>query len=138
MSDEKKPDIIVWDEERGYYARMLPYGSNVGAPPIKPDNITAWKQASVVRSNHYFDTKWTELKKQYEELLDEYRYNEMVYNAKFAFEPVVGQVYYLYDEGHNMFLSIISPDEWNATHRFVGAFRFDSGNRWERVKNEKD
>lgn len=134
MNDDKKPDIIVWDKERGYYARMLTYGSNVGAPPIKPDNITAWKQSNVVRSNHYFDTKWTELKKQYEELLEEYRYNEMVYSAKFAFEPVVGRVYYLYDKGDDMFLSIISPDEWDAAHKFIGAFRFDSGNRWERIK----
>ena len=29
---KKKPDLVVWDEEKGYYQRELTYGSNHGAP----------------------------------------------------------------------------------------------------------
>ena len=27
--EKKKPDLVVWDEERGYYANELTYGSNL-------------------------------------------------------------------------------------------------------------
>ena len=42
MKKRKKPDLVVWDEEKGYYARELTYGSNVGAPVIKADNVSTW------------------------------------------------------------------------------------------------
>jgi len=41
MPKEKKyPDNVVWNEERGYYAHLLPYATNVGAPVITPNNIS--------------------------------------------------------------------------------------------------
>ena len=47
---KKKPDIIVWDENRGWYASKLEYGSNVGAPAIKPNTqeVTLWKQTGML------------------------------------------------------------------------------------------
>jgi len=31
MTSKKKPDLVVWSEKRGYYARELTYCSNLGA-----------------------------------------------------------------------------------------------------------
>ena len=40
MKDEKKkPDLVVWNEEKGYYAKELTYGRNIGAPAIKLDDV---------------------------------------------------------------------------------------------------
>ncbi len=44
MEKEKKPDIVVWDEEKGYYAKNLPYASDLGAPAIKVDDVKGWRQ----------------------------------------------------------------------------------------------
>jgi hypothetical protein len=53
----------------------------------------------------------------------------MIYNAKFSFEPVVGEIYHLYRgaDGVN-FLSLIAPHEWNKEH--LGTFQLNSNRKW--------
>ncbi len=128
----KKPDIVVWDEERGWYASKLSYGSNVGAPAIRPDDVDGWKLTNVKRANDYFKTRFDDLKKEYEKLIDEYRWSELVYTAKYNFEPVIGKSYYLYNDDSGAFLSLISPDEWNTKSEFIGTFRMDAQHKWEK------
>jgi hypothetical protein len=128
----KKPDIIVWDEERGWYASKLSYGSNVGAPAIRPDDVEGWKLTNVKRANDYFKTRFDDLKKEYEKLIDEYRWSELVYTAKYNFEPVIGKSYYLYNDDSGAFLSLISPHEWNTKSEFIGTFRMDAQHKWEK------
>lgn len=128
----KKPDIVVWDEERGWYASKLSYGSNVGAPAIRPDDVEGWKLTNVKRANDYFKTRFDDLKKEYEKLIDEYRWSELVYTAKYNFEPVIGKSYYLYNDASGAFLSLISPDEWNTKSEFIGTFRMDAQHKWEK------
>jgi hypothetical protein len=128
----KKPDIVVWDEERGWYASKLSYGSNVGAPAILPDDVDGWKLTNVKRANDYFKTRFDDLKKEYEKLIDEYRWSELVYTAKYNFEPVIGKSYYLYNDDSGAFLSLISPDEWNTKSEFIGTFRMDAQHKWEK------
>ena len=123
---EKKPDNVVDNPS------ILPYGSNVGAPAIKLDNIDNWKNIRVNNVNKQFKDKFIELKKEYEKLIDEYKWNELVYNAKFNFEPVIGQTYHLYvGRDGNIFLSMINPTEW--TYECVGSFTLDSNNKWNKV-----
>jgi hypothetical protein len=86
----KKPDNVA--EHQGYYLTVL----MLSAPAIKVENITAWKSINTVKVNHQLQTKFNELKEEYKKLVEEYKWNELVYNAKFAFEPVIGQTYHLY------------------------------------------
>ena len=132
MSD-KKPDIIVWDKERGYYAKGLTYGSNLGAPSIKLEDVVGWRDKGVVNVNHQFKTKYDELKKAYEDLVNEYNWNNLIYtNVEYNFLPVIGQTYYLYErENNSLFLSLIDPDSWNK--KFIGTFKLDSNNKWVKV-----
>ena len=44
---KKYPDNVVWNKEDGYYAHLLPYASNIGAPVIKPDNVSTWKNEKI-------------------------------------------------------------------------------------------
>ena len=115
---------------------LLPYGSNVGAPSIKPTDISSWKDEKVVTTNHYFSSRYDEIKKDYLKLMEEYEWNTLVYNAEFRFKPVMGKVYFLYqkDDG-KLFLSLIEPDEWDKI--FIGAFKLISDNRWEKTDYDK-
>ena len=115
---------------------LLPYGSNVGAPSIKPTDISSWKDEKVVTTNHYFSSRYDEIKKDYLKLMEEYEWNTLVYNAEFRFKPVMGKVYFLYqkDDG-KLFLSLIEPNEWDKI--FIGAFKLISDNRWEKTDYER-
>ncbi|RAR70677.1 DUF2452 domain-containing protein [Flavobacterium aciduliphilum] len=125
----KKPDNVVYSDEMGYHANITPYPTHVGAPVIKTDDIVSWKNIGIHKVNKEMESKFLELKNQYENLMKEYQYNEMVYNATFQFEPVVGEIYHLYKgiNGKN-FLSLIAPQEWNKEH--LGTFRLNSDKKW--------
>lgn len=130
------PDNIVFSEEKGYNASVLPYSTNVGAPVIKTDDVVAWKSRGIHNVNKEFENKFNELKLQYQNLMQEYEWNDIVYNAKFSFEPVIGEIYHLYtgNDGIN-FLSLIAPQEWNKEH--IATFKLNSDKKWV-LYNQKD
>jgi hypothetical protein len=134
--EKEIPDNIVFSDVHGYNASLLPYATNVGAPVIKMDDLVSWKSRGISAVNKEFENKFKELKMQYQNLMNEYEWNELVYGAKFSFEPVIGEIYHLYvgDDGLN-FLSLISPQEWNKEH--IGTFRLNSDKKWI-VLNQKD
>jgi hypothetical protein len=125
----KIPDNVVFSKENGYNANSLAYPTSVGAPAIKIDDIVDWKNKGVRNVNKEFESKFNELKVQYEKLMQEYEWNEIVYNAKFSFEPVMGEIYHLYlrEDGTN-FLSLINPENWNKEH--IGSFKLNSNKKW--------
>ena len=123
----KKPDNV--SDNPG----ILPYGSNVGAPSIVVNDIQHWKEPRVNSVNQQFEDKFLELKKEYEKLIEEYRWNDLVYKAKFSFEPVIGKIYHLYySTDEKIFLSLISPSEWNK--KYIGSFKYNHDNKW--IKTE--
>ena len=126
---EKKADSIVYTEKDGYNANILPYGSNTSAPAIKLEDISFWKGESVNKVNQQFSTKFSELKEEYQKLVETYKWNDLVYKASFSFTPVVGNEYYLYyDSKGDIFLSLIKPSEWNK--ECIGAFTLNSERVW--------
>jgi hypothetical protein len=131
--NKKKSDLIVFDDERGYIANVLPYGTNVGAPAIKMDDVVTWKQQSVIKVNHQLKTKFNELKDEYLKLVEEFKWNELVYKSKFNFEPVIGDTYHLFvgDDGE-MFLSLIEPEYWKKREH-IGSFTLNSERKWIKV-----
>ena len=129
---KKYPDNIVYDEEKGFNANILPYGTSVGAPAIKIEEIAVWKGISVNKVNKQFSAKFNELKEEYKKLVEEYQWNDLVYKSKFNFEPVIGENYHLYvgDDG-GMFLSLIEPTMWNREH--IGSFTLNSERKWIKI-----
>jgi hypothetical protein len=70
-------------------------------------------------------------------MLKEYEYNQLIYQSKFSFEPVVGEIYHLYRRKNSeTFLSIIAPYQCNFD--FVGSFKLNADSIWERVENKID
>jgi hypothetical protein len=129
---KKKPDLVVWDEEKGYYQRELTYGSNQGAPAIKLEDVGGWKQMQAGVANKQFKSRYDELKEEFQKLIDEVNWNELVYQSTYSFIPVMGETYHLYvREDDSTFLSLINPNQWNK--KYVGSFRLDSTQKWIKV-----
>lgn len=129
----KKPDLVVFDEDtQQYNAAVIPYATSASSPVIKPLNTATWRNDGVDRVNKQFKSKFDELKKEYEAMMEQFEYNDLVYNAKFNFEPIIGEVYYLYnDKNEKPFLSIIHPDQCNFY--YLGSFRLNSQKMWEKL-----
>ena len=122
----KKPDNFAENKA------LLPYGDSVSAPAIRPENIDDWKLRGVNKVNKQFKTKFDELKEEFKQLLEEYQWNELVYQSKFGYEPVIGDTYHLYiGKDRNPFLSLIAPNEWNKEH--IGSFKLNSEQKWIKV-----
>jgi hypothetical protein len=123
----KKPDNVA--DNPG----LLTYGSNIGAPAIQIENVDAWKQSNALKVNKQFQKKFEELKENYQKLIEEFKLNDLVYSAKYNFEPVIGEVYHLYyNKSGGIFLSLITPSEWN--YEFIGSFKLDSNYKWNKIK----
>lgn len=131
--ESKKPDQVVFNEDTEQYdAALKPYATNLGAPAIKMDDITTWKNTNIHKANHHFKTKFESLKKEYQTMMDTFEYNNLIYTAKFSFEPIVGQRYHLYkSKKGDPFLSIIAPAE--CSWDFIGSFRLTTEKLWERL-----
>ena len=128
--DKKKPDLVVWDENNGYYANKLAYGSNLGAPAIKIDDVSGWRQSNVNDLNSRFKSEYEELFEKAKKLKEEFEWNEFVYTkVKYSFLPTVGHTYHVYknDDG-GFFMSIIEPSFWKKEH--VGSTKLESTNKW--------
>ena len=133
MSDKKKPDNIVFDTKSNRYdAALKPYATNVGAPSITTNDTVAWKNTNIHKINKYIHARYSELKSAYDALMIEYEHNNLLYRAKFNFEPIVGETYHLYrDKKEQAFLSVIAPNECNFD--FVGSFHLKAGKVWEKT-----
>jgi len=121
----KKPDNVA--DNPG----ILPYGSNVGAPAIKPTSVDTWKSEKITKTNHYFKARYNEIKEEYRKLIEAYEWSKLVFSSDFKFEPIKGHTYYLYQRENGLFLSLIEPDQWDQI--FIGAFKLDSNDKWEKV-----
>jgi len=132
---DKKPDMVVYDEEKEQYnAAFLPYATSFTAPQIKAPNNGSWKNSQIYKANKHLKTKYESLKKEYEALMQVLEYNELITNSKFSFEPLIGEIYHLYNNDKSQpFLSIINPDTCNFEH--LGSFRLTSDYLWEKIED---
>jgi hypothetical protein len=133
MTENKKPDNVVFNTEtQKYDASLKPYATSVGAPIIIPTDTVAWKNRSINKINHKVSAKYLELKSEYENMIQEFEYNKLIFNAKFSFEPIIGEVYHLYQrENNESFLSLISPEQCNF--KSIGSFYLNAGQIWKKI-----
>ena len=133
MTADKKPDNVVFNTEiQRYDAALKPYATNVGAPVITATDTIAWKNRSINKINHKVKAKYLELKAEYEKMIHEFEYNKLIFNSKFTFEPIIGEVYHLYKrENGESFLSIIAPEECNFNA--LGSFYLNADQVWEKI-----
>jgi flavin reductase (DIM6/NTAB) family NADH-FMN oxidoreductase RutF len=134
---KKFSDHIVFDEDKqSYNANILPYGSNISAPSIKLNNLSVWKSRGVSSYKNVLQSKVDRIKDEYSILLDEYNTNDLLYNAKYDFEPIIGEVYHLYTKEYKNenFLSLIHPKTWSKKH--LGSYKINSEKVWSKINKE--
>ena len=91
MTHSKKPDNVVFDTEtQKYDAALKPYATDVGAPVITTVDTIAWKNRSINKLNHKTQTRYQEIKEQYEQMMQEIEYNNLIYK-KTSFKAMEGQ-----------------------------------------------
>lgn len=135
MSKKKYPDLVVWDESKGWYARTLDYGSNLSAPAIRAEDVSGWKQSNVNQVNSHFKTEYEELIGKAEALKEEFLWNHFIYTKiAYAFVPIVGHVYHVYEkEDGTFFMSLIEPQSWKQ--KYIASTKLDSSNKWIKINN---
>jgi hypothetical protein len=124
MNDKKLPDSYVPDR------RLKSYPTEIGSQRFSPDDITLFKIEKTNKLKHHYTSKYEEIQKEYQKLMNEISINERLYLAKHNFQPIPGHSYFLYQKENEEFLSIISPEEWGNRYQFIGKFQFLSDGRW--------
>lgn len=127
MKKEKLPDSFVPDR------RLKSYPTELGSQKFSPDDISLFKMEKASKLKNHYNSKFIELQKEYQKILDEISINERLYLAEHSFEPIAGHSYYLYEKESSEFLSIISPEEWGNRYEYIGKFQFLSDGRWQMV-----
>ena len=86
----------------------------------------------------YFREKLTNaIKAEYEQLMEAFNYNDLVYSASFSFEPIVGETYFLYEgKKGGLFLSLIPPHQ--CTFNYQGTFTLGPDKMWIKEKNTEE
>ncbi|MGB3143169.1 MAG: DUF2452 domain-containing protein, partial [Maribacter sp.] len=83
-------------------------------------------------ANNQFKAKYEALQAEYKKMMTDFEYNDLVYGAKFNFEPIVGKTYHLYRaKDESTFLSLIQPNECNFEH--LGSFRLTPDKTWDKL-----
>ena len=116
-------------------ANSLPYASSLSSPVIRPDySLGGWKVGAVHSANQHYEERFEELKKELQDLTEEVKWNEIIFNSEMRIKPVIGKEYYLYkkDDG-KYFMSLFSPNECTWGEKFVEKFRLNYDNRWESI-----
>ena len=114
----------------------MAYGTNVSAPAITLPDVDGYKKGIAAEASHRFHAKYQELEQEFNNLMTEAQYNDRLLNAKIAFKPNIGTVYYLYNNGIDI-ISMLSPDDWGEFYmqdkEFIGAYKILSDNVWKQV-----
>ena len=127
MTEKKLPDSFVPDR------RLKSYPTELGSQKFSPDDISLFKMEKASKLKNHYNSKFVELQKEYQKIIDEIQINERLYLADHSFEPIPGHSYYLYEKDGGEFLSIISPEEWKGKWNYIGKFQFLSDGRWNKI-----
>tara|TARA_B100000214_G_scaffold369594_1_gene342916 strand:+ start:925 stop:1293 length:369 start_codon:yes stop_codon:yes gene_type:complete len=99
-----------------------------------------WKPEQGNQVKKYFNEKILELKRDYNKLVDDFKWNKIIFESEITFVPVIGKAYYLYKkENGKKFMSLIEPDSWNKSVKikFIGSFMQDSRQKWNLIEPKK-
>ena len=125
---KKYPDNIVYNDKSGEFdAKLKSYPTTVGSQKFEPIVVD---KGDTIKVNKHFQSKFEELKGEWNKLVEEYEWTSLVYGSRYSFQPIVGETYHLYKED-DLFLSIIEPHQWDKEH--MGSFKLLTNGKWDKV-----
>ena len=122
-------DELTTREEiiKKFDSNIKSYPTTVGSQKFEP--IVVDKSDSL-KVNKHFQSRFEELRGEYDKLVEEYNWTSLVYGSRYTFQPTIGDTYHLY-KGDDLFLSIIEPHQWDKEH--VGSFKLLTNGKWDKV-----
>ena len=110
--------------------RFLPYPVASLSAAIQPADLTSFRTRGAAGVERQFRRKMAELREQYVSLIDQFNWNKLVYEARFGFEPLIGETYHLYESTDGYTLSMIEPERWPGK-KWVASLVLCAGGQWE-------
>ncbi|MFC4263474.1 DUF2452 domain-containing protein [Ferruginibacter yonginensis] len=105
-----------------YHKQMsvLPYSTSVSGAVIKPTEAGIIRHKALTAMEEQTNMQLDQIRKQIEllamqaqEIQSRKQLSMIIYSAKLNFQPVIGQVYHLYEkEDGSYMISMVSPKEW--------------------------
>jgi|TARA_Y100001954_G_scaffold235035_1_gene291805 hypothetical protein len=127
-----KPDNVVYNyKTKKYDAYSKEYPTSFSSKSFTVDKIKKFKY----EAQNHFISKIEEIKSEYDKLTEQLKWNNMIAESSYNFNPIVGKTYYLYEKNNKKFLSIIEPKEWEM--KLVGEFILNTNYVWEKKQNIK-
>ena len=109
---------------------LLSYDMARGGQVIEKLDLTFVNHNRKNKLHSFATAKMEDLKKQYDETIALWEWNDYVDSFDIGFEPVVGKTYYLY-EGITKFISILSPEEFKK--KTLGATKLSADGYWIKI-----
>ena len=125
------------DSEPPPSGRFLPYPVSTLSPQILPTDLTTFKSRGAGQVQRHFNQRLQEMRESYLELVDQFNWNKLVYEAKFGFQPIIGDTYHLYDLASGYTLSMIAPEQWRGK-KWIGTFRLGADGQWQLLAVDED
>jgi len=111
---------------------IIPYQTHIAATKIEPQDLTSFKKQGLVKVDRVIKKRFDELVKEAETLQKSIQLQQEVYESRYRFEPIIGEVYHLYEDSDGgKILSLISPSEWNK--KYLYSVVLNSDMTWTKV-----
>ena len=112
----------------------LPYPTSTLSPKIVPNDLSTFKSRGVSQVERELQQKLLKIREEYIEVVDHYNWNKLVYESEINFEPVIGNIYHLYNLRGKNTLSMISPNESFFGDSHLASFKLNIDKQWDLVE----
>lgn len=129
-----------------YHKQMsvLPYSASVSGAVIKPNEAGVIRHQALTAMEEQTNMQLVQIRQQIEllaiqakEIQQRKELSMLIYDAKLNFNPVINQVYYLYENNDGThLLSMVGPKEWGKKlpfKSFVAAVKLLADHTWKEV-----
>jgi hypothetical protein len=115
---------------------------------IRPEDKNQIRANAVEAMHHYANQEMAMLKKQADLIMQQVReienrlkISEQIYTSDMRFQPIVNQVYHLYEKNDHYTLSLIGPDEWGkskSSRKYVASVKLLGDHSWDVMKSAEN
>jgi hypothetical protein len=130
-----------------YHKQMsvLPYSASVSGAVIRPTEEGVIRHKALTAMEEQTNMQLAQIRKQIEllalqaqEIQKRKDLSMMIYSAKLNFQPVIGQIYYLYEKKDDtLMISMISPKEWGGGagpfKRYIAKVQLLADHTWNEI-----
>jgi len=120
------------EETESRPGRFLPYPVSSLSASILPADLSSFRTRGAAGVERHFRQQMAEMREHYVALIDQFNWNKLVYEARFGFEPLIGETYHLYQGRDGFTLSMIEPERWPGK-KWIASLVLKAGGHWDPV-----